>query len=128
MYALIKVLMKVIIFILTLHIYPFHHPVDIGPVTISQPIMATIGESVSLQCSANITPQNSPSPEFEWFFGSTNKSHLLSTNTTRNSGNTYTSTLKIAMVGESDEGMYTCRLRGNQRTAVSTMITVNPGA
>ena len=86
--------------------------------------MATIGESVSLQCSANITPQNTPSPEFEWFFGPTSD---LSSTTTRNSGNTYTSTLQIAMVGESDEGMYTCQLRGNQRTVVSTMITVNPG-
>ena len=110
-------------------IYLFPHPVDIGLVdiglvTISPPIMATIGESVSLQCSANITPQNTPSPEFEWLLGPI--SVLLSSTTTR-SGNTYTSTLQIPMVVESDEGMYTCRLRGNQRTAVSTMITVNPG-
>ena len=94
----------------------------------SGPITATVGEPVTLQCSADITPNplplNTPFPTFEWFFGATND--LLSSTTT-SSGNAYTSTLQIAMVGESDEGMYTCRLRGNQRTAVSTMITVNPG-
>ena len=102
------------------------NPVDVGPVTISPSgsITVTIGEPVTLQCSADITPQNTSSPEFEWFFGPTNEP--LSSTTTH-SGNTYTSTLQIPMVGESDEGMYTCRLRGNQRTAVSTVITVNPG-
>ena len=109
-----------------MHSYTYLHPVNFGPVTISPsgPVYRTAGESVTLQCSADITPQNAPSLEFEWFFGSTNN-HLISA-TTR-SGSTYTSTLQIPMVGESDEGMYTCRLRGNQRTAVSTMITVNPG-
>ena len=90
---------------------------------------ATVGETVTLECSADITPnplpQNTPSPTFEWLIGPT--SELRTLGTTRGSGNTYTSTLEIAMVGESDEGMYTCRLRGNQRTAMSTMITVNPG-
>ena len=106
----------------------FSNPVDIGPVTISPSgsITATIGALVTLQCSADITPNSSlPSPTFEWFFGAT--SDPLSSNTTHSSGNTYTSTLQIAMVGESDGGVYTCRLRGNQRTAVSIMITVNPG-
>ena len=105
----------------------FSDPVNIGQVVISPsgPITATARETVTLQCSVDITPQNTPYPEIEWLFGPT--SVLLSSTTTRNSGNTYTSTLQMAMVEESDEGMYTCRLRGNQRTAVSTMITVNPG-
>ena len=109
----------------------FSNPVNIGPVTISPSgsITATIGEPVTLQCSADITPnslpESLPSPTFEWFFGPTNDP--LSSNTTHSSGNTYTSTLQIPMVRESDEGVYTCRLRGNQRTAVSIMITVNPG-
>ena len=100
---------------------------NFGPVTISPsgPIYTTAGGSVTLQCSADVIPQNAPTLEFEWFFGATN--YPLSSNTTHSSGNTYTSTLQIAMVGESDEGMYTCQLRGNQRTAVSTVITVNPG-
>ena len=105
--------------------------VDIGAVTISPagPITATIGNLVTLQCSVDITPsplpQNTLFPTFEWFFGPTND--LLSFNTTCSRGNTYTSTLQILMVRESDGGMYTCRLRGNQRTAVNTMITVNTG-
>ena len=105
----------------------FSDPVNIGQVVISPsgPITATARETVTLQCSVDITPQNTPYPEIEWLFGPT--SVLLSSTTTRNSGNTYTSTLQMAMVEESDEGMYTCQLRGNQRTAASTMITVNTG-
>ena len=110
-----------------MHSCTYVHPVNFDPVTISPsgPIYRAAGGSVSLQCSIDITPQNTSSPEFEWFFGPTND--LLSSNTKRSSGNTYTSTLQIPMVGESNEGMYTCRLRGNQRTAVSTVIAVNPG-
>ena len=96
----------------------------------SGPITTTAGEPVTLQCSVDITPtplpQNTPFPTFEWFFGQTGD--LLSFNTTCNSGNTYTSTLQISIVSKSDEGMYTCRLRGDhKKTAVNTMITVNPG-
>ena len=110
----------------------FSNPVNIGPVVISPSgataTTVTAGEPVTLECSADITPnplpQNTPSPTFEWFIGLTNEPCL---STTTKSGSMYTSTLQIAMVGESDEGMYTCRLRGNQRTAVSTTVTVNPG-
>ena len=106
---------------------------NIGQVVISfsgpSATIVTAGETATLECSADITPnplpQNRSFPFFEWFFGPTNEPR--SSTTTRSSDNTYTSTLQIAMVGESDEGMYTCRVRGNQRTAVSTMITVNPG-
>lgn len=91
----------------------------------SAPITATAGETVTLRCSADITPQlqGVSSPEFEWLFGTTNVPLSSSINT--HSGNTYISTLHIPMVRVSDEGRYTCRLRGNQRTAVSTTITVN---
>ena len=107
----------------------FSNPVNIGEVTISPSgPTVTAGEPVTLECSVDITPnplpQSTPSLEFEWFFGPTNELH---SSTTTSSGNTYISTLQIAMVEESDEGMYTCQLRGNQRTAASTMITVNTG-
>ena len=105
---------------------------NIDPVVISPsgPTATTVtaGESLTLECSADITPnplpQNTSSPTFEWFFGPNNEPR---SSTTTGSGNTYTSTLQILMVGESDEGMYTCRLKGNHRTAVNTMITVSPG-
>ena len=106
----------------------FLHTVDIDPVSItpSAPLTVFAGEAVDLECSVDITPHplpdNTSAPEFEWFFGQTFNQPL--TSTTTNSGSTYTSTYIITSASESDEGMYTCRLRGNQRTAVSTMVTV----
>ena len=105
--------------------------VTIGPVSISPstPVTVTAGQTVNLQCSVDITPHPLPAgtstPEFEWFFGQTFDSPL--TSTTTNSGSTYSSTLQLTSVSESDGGMYTCRLRGNHRTAVSTTVTVVPG-
>ena len=105
--------------------------VNIGPVSISPstPVTVTAGETVNLQCSVDITPHSLPAgtstPVFEWFFGQTFDSPL--TSTTINSGSTYSSTLQLTSVSVSDGGMYTCRLRGNHRTAVSTTVTVEPG-
>ena len=102
---------------------------DIGPVSISPSAPLTItagGGGVDLQCSVDITPHPLPdgtsTPEFEWFLD-----NQPLTSTTTNSGSTYTSTYSFTTVSESDGGMYTCRLRGNQRTAVSTLVTVEPG-
>ena len=102
---------------------------DIGSVSItpSASLTAFAGQTVTLQCSVVITPHplpaNSATPEFEWFFGQTFNQPLTPTTNT-NSGGTYTSTYSITSAMESDEGMYTCRLRGNQRTAVNTMVIV----
>ena len=101
---------------------------DIGPVSItpSAPVTVTTGQAVNLQCSVAINPHPLPvgesTPVFEWFFGPT-FNQLLTPTTNTNSGSTYTSTYSITSAMESDEGMYTCRLRGNQRTAVNTMVT-----
>ena len=106
----------------------FFHTVDIGQVSItpSVPLTVTAGQTVNLQCSVDVTPNplpaGTPTPVFEWFIGQTFDQPL--TSTTTNSGSTYTSTYSITSAMESDGGMYTCRLRGNQRTAVSTMVTV----
>ena len=95
----------------------------------STPVIVTAGETVNLQCSVDITPHPLPAgtstPEFEWLFCQTFNQPLTSTIT--NSGITYSSTLQLTSVSESDGGMYTCRLRGNHRTAVSTTVTVEPG-
>ena len=99
---------------------------DIDPVAItpSAPLTVFAGEAVNLRCSVVITPHPLPdgtsTPAFEWFFGQTFGQPL--TSTTTNSGSTYTSTHSITSMSESDEGMYTCRLRGNQRTAVSAIV------
>ena len=104
----------------------------IGPVSgISPftPATVTAGQTVNLQCSVDITPHplpaNTSTPEFEWFFGQTFNSPLTSTTTNRSS--TYSSTLQLTSVSESDGGKYTCRLRGNHKTAVSTTLSVEPG-
>ena len=103
--------------------------VNISSVSISGPVTVTAGETVNLQCTVDITPYPLPAgtstPEFEWFFDQNFNSPL--TSTTTNSGSTYSSTLQLTSVSESDGGMYTCRLRGNHRTAVSTTVTVEPG-
>ena len=95
----------------------------------STPTTVTVGQSVYLQCSVDITPHPLPAgtstPEFEWLFGQTFNQPL--TSITTNSGSTYTSTLQLTSVSESDGGMYTCRLRGNHRTAVNTTVSVEPG-
>ena len=101
--------------------------VNIGPASISPStpvtVTSTAGETVNLQCTVDITPHPLPAGtalEFEWYFSQTFNSPL--TSTTTNSGSTYSSTLQLTSVSESDGGMYTCRLRGNHRTAVSTTI------
>ena len=102
--------------------------VNISSVSISPstPLTVTAGQTVNLQCSVVITPHPLPAgtstPEFEWLFGQT--SFIC---TTTSSGSTYFSTLQFNTVSVSDGGLYTCRLRGNHRTAVSTTVTVEPG-
>ena len=91
----------------------------ISAVTISDPITATVGENIRLQCSVDITPtplpQNTPFPTFDWYFGRTNTSlpsGATVSNVTKN-GKTYTSTLQFSPLLVSHAGMYTCRLGGN---------------
>ena len=107
---------------------PLFFTVDFTPISTSTPfnVRVTAGESISLPCYVDITPHPLPvgtsTPEFEWFFGPTSL-----TSTTYNNNSTYVSMYVIAKVRERDGGMYTCRLRGNHRMAVSTMVTVEPG-
>ena len=101
---------------------------DIGPVSISPstPVTVTAGQTFNLQCSVVITPHPLPAntsiPEIEWLFGQTSFIR-----TTTSNGSTYSSTIQFNSVSESDGGLYTCRLRGNHRTAVNTTVTVEPG-
>ena len=109
----------IIIFLLT---------VDISSVSISPStsVIVTAGEPINLQCLVDITPHPLPAgistPEFEWFYGQSSFASI-----TLHHGNRYSSTVQISSVSESDGGLYTCRLRGNHRTAVSTTVTVHPG-
>ena len=102
--------------------------VNISSVSISPstPVTVTAGETINFQCLVDIFPHplpaGTPTPEFEWFHGRT---PLAST--TLHNGITYSSTLHLTSVSESDGGLYTCRLRGNHRTAVSSTVTVEPG-
>ena len=97
----------------------------------SAPITVSVEDNVDLVCSVDITPHPLPAgtstPEFEWSFGQLENFNQSLNSTTTNSGSTYSSTLRLTSVSESDEGMYTCRLRGNHRTAVNTTIIVEPG-
>ena len=92
---------------------------------------ATAGKNFMLECSADITPNPLPidvaSPRFEWFFGPTNTSlpSGVTVSDVTNSGNAYTSGLLFSPLQESHEGMYTCRLGGNERLAANTVVTVN---
>ena len=104
--------------------------VDISAVIISPsgPITGTAGETFTLECSADImTQSDSPSPTYEWFFGLTNTSlpSGVTVSNVTNSSNIYTSTLQFSPLQESHAGVYTCRLGGNERLAISTVVTVN---
>ena len=105
-------------------------------VTISPSGSTTAGETYSLTCSATLNPNrnpplpdpNIPSPTFEWFFGPNGNDPLpfasMTTPATNVSGGTYTSTLQFSPLGQSHEGMYTCRL-GAGSLVNSAMVTVN---
>ena len=88
----------------------------------------TAGTNITLNCSFwLILPRNVVPPHFEWFFGPSNTSlpvGVTVSNVTNNS-NTYTSTLQFSPLNQSHAGKYTCRVGGNQRLAVSAVITVN---
>ena len=86
----------------------------------------TAGELFTLECSADILTQtDTPFPTFEWFFCLTNTSlpSGVTVSNVTNSGNTYTSTLQFSPLQGSHAGMYTCRLGGNERLAVNSMIS-----
>ena len=109
------------------------YSVDISAVTISRSgtTITTLGEIFTLECSVDITPNPLPkavfSPYFEWFFGLNNTSlpSGVTVSDVTNSGNAYISTLLFFPLQESHEGMYTCRLGGNERLAANSMIMVN---
>ena len=114
------------------NLHCFLPSVDIGPVTISPSAVsntAIVGTSFSLVCSATVqTQDDSPTPNFDWFFGSNNASlpsGVTLMATVMGSGNNYSSTLQFSPLQQSHAGMYTCRLGSNARLAVSAMITVN---
>ena len=103
---------------------------NISPVTITASGGANTriaGTSFSLVCSATVETQtDTPTPNFDWFFG-TNNDSLPSgaTPTATVMGKNYTSTLQFSPLQESHAGMYTCRLGSNARLAVNAMVTVN---
>ena len=106
--------------------------VNIGPVTTTASggsNTGIAGTSFSLVCSATVETQtDTPTPNFDWFFGTNNDSLPSGANpmaTVNVMGNTYTSTLQFSTLQESHAGMYTCRLGSNARLAVNAMITVN---
>ena len=112
-----------------LHCFP--PSVDIGPVTISPSAAsntAIAGTNFSLVCSATVeTQDDSPTPNFDWFFGPNNASlpsDVTPMATVMGSGNNYSSTLQFSPLQQSHAGMYTFRLGSNARLAVTTMITV----
>ena len=116
--------------IVNLHCLP--PSVDIGPVTITPSAVsntAIVGTSFSLVCSTTVETQaDSPTPNFDWFFGPNNvslPSGVTLMATVMGSGNTYSSTLQFSPLQQSHAGMYTCRLGSNARLAVSAMITIN---
>ena len=95
----------------------------------STPLTVNVGDDVALVCSVDITPhplpKNTSIPELEWLFSQNFNRSLNSTTINRTSN--YSSILQLTSVNVSDGGMYTCRLRGNHRTAVSTTIIFEPG-
>ena len=104
---------------------------DIGPVTISPSAAynrAIAGTSFSLVCSATVrTQDDSPTPNFDWFFGPNNASlpsHVTPMATVRGSGNIYSNTLRFSPLQPSHAGMYTCRFGNNTRLAVNAVIGV----
>ena len=106
--------------------------VDIGPVTISPSAAsntAIAGTSFSLLCSATVeTQDDSPTPNFDWFFGPNNASlpsGVTPMATVMGNGNNYSSTLQFSPLQQSHAGMYTCRLGSNARLAVTTIVTVD---
>ena len=105
------------------------HTVNIGPVTITASggsNTGIAGTSFSLVCSATVeTKTDTPTPNFDWFFGTNNSLPSGATPVATVMGNTYTSTLQFSPLQESHAGMYTCRLGSNARLAVNAMVTVN---
>ena len=96
-------------------------------ISVSGSSTSTVGGNASLVCSASImTQSDTPRPHFQWFFGPNNGTLPLQTPmTTTNSGNIYTSTLQFSPLSQSQAGMYTCRLGGNERLAARTTLIVN---
>ena len=125
-----RIKLLVLYLIVNLHCLP--PSVDIGPVTISPSAAsntAIAGTRFSLVCSATVqTQDDSPTPNFDWFFGPNNASlpsGVTPMATVMGSGNTYSSTLLFSPLQQSHAGMYTCRLGSNARLAVNAMINVN---
>ena len=98
-------------------------------VMIPSSVEAYAGMNTTLQCSITmILPnENVSPPTFEWFFGPNNDSLPagVADPVMTNSGNNYTSTLQFSPLLPSHAGMYTCRLRGNERIAANTTVIVN---
>ena len=115
--------------------------VCIGPVNISpETSIGSAGEYLNLSCSVDIRDINSlpQNMDFEWFYGLDNSSlpanvsvsnESLRVINIRNESNhtyiTYTSTLQLSPLNQSNAGAYTCRLRGNKTLAANATVFVN---
>ena len=100
--------------------------------TISPHIEEVVGTNTQLQCSIDIDlpDVNVSPPTFEWFFGPNGNDSLpagMADPVMTNSSNNYTSTLQFSPLLPSHAGLYTCRLRGNERIAANTNLTVYRG-
>lgn len=106
--------------------------VDIGKVSISQSTAVPLSseESFSLTCSVDLSPNPLPDnisyPLFEWTIQN-NSTSLVNysenfSNTTKD-GSTYSSTLWILEMLESNSSIYTCIFMGNTRLSASILIS-----
>ena len=97
-------------------------------VMISSSAEAYAGMNTTLQCSITmiLPSKNVSPPTFDWFFGP-NEDPLpsgVADPIMTSSGDSYKSTLQFSSMMPPQGGMYTCQLRGNERIAASTMVTV----
>ena len=88
---------------------------SLGPVNISpETSIAIVGRIFNISCSADIVIIPLSQDTFEWFFGPDNSS-LPTSGSVSSVTNTYTSSLQFFSLNQSNAGMYTCRIRGNEQ-------------
>lgn len=101
--------------------------------TITPPgsIAAIAGETITLECSTDITPslepdslyENATTPNFGWFYDSNNSSTANVTVTVVKNDSTYTSTLHFSPLLLSHTGLYICRFGGNRANTTITVLS-----
>lgn len=105
------------------------HTVDIGPVSISPSLPVTIAsaDNFNVKCSFDVAYNHHlPNTKIEWFSSPENGTiqTITQIETINNDTRSYTSTLQLSSVQESDAGIYTCRLEGNERISASIQISI----